>query len=391
MSGVGAVMGTGSQRPRGGIPFCGVPRIGGWNKRCEGRRALKWGKTGSPGRPVLLTLCFLLALSGCGRQQADDGYAATRDFFAMDTLMSVTCYGERCEEAAEAAETEVQRLDDLLSVGKDTSEVRRLNADGGGRLSEDADILIRMSLKLYESTGGAFDITVLPLMELWGFPSGQLHVPEQDELEEALALCGSGGLHYDEASKTLVMGEGQEIDLGGIAKGYASDRLMELFEEYGIASGWVSLGGNVQCRGVRPDGSPWRIGVRDPVHADADGRYLGVLQIQDKAMVTSGAYERYFQDEETKIIYHHIIDPHTGYPADSGLLSVTVVSESGILADGLSTACYCMGLEGAVEYWKRYGEDFDLILMTEEKEVYITEPLEKDFISTYAVHVIKRE
>lgn len=339
---------------------------------------------------LVLTLLLSMLLFGCGGQEAEKIPSVGRDFFAMDTFMTVTCYGEQCEEAAAAAEAEIHRLEELLSVGAETSEVSRLNAAGGGNLSEDTDTLLRKSLELYEQTEGAFDVTVFPLMELWGFTSGEFRVPAEGELEKALGLCGSDRLSYEKDDRKLTLGEGQKLDFGGIAKGYASDRLMELFEEYELVSGCVSLGGNVQCYGAKPDGSSWRIGIKDPVYKEAEGRYLGILEVQDKAMITSGGYERYFQDEETGQVYHHILDTQTGCPADSDLLSVTVVSDSGILADGLSTACYCMGLDRAIAYWRQYGEDFDLILMTADKQVYITEPLEKAFTAVYPVHIIER-
>jgi thiamine biosynthesis lipoprotein len=118
---------------------------------------------------------------------------------------------------------------------------------------------------------------------------------------------------------------------------------------------------------------------------------LGIISVENKAVITSGAYERYFEDETTGKTYHHILDPQTGYPANNGLISVTVVSEQGMLADGLSTACYVMGLEKTLQYWREYGENFDLVLMTEEGEVYVTEPLASSFTSDFTVHIVTEE
>lgn len=347
---------------------------------------------------LLLAGCGAQASSQAGSAAAQSEAASARtevptasgDIFAMDTYMTVTCYGARCEEALAAATAEIERLDDLLSVGNAESEISRINADGMGTVSADTAVMIEKALELYQSTGGAFDITVYPLMELWGFTTGNFAVPSDADLQALLANVGSDRLVYDADAGTLRLGAGQGIDLGGIAKGFTSDRLMELFAEYDLTAGLVSLGGNVQFYGTKPDGSAWRCGIQDPNNPDS-GDFLGVLQTQAAAVITSGAYERYFVDEETGKTYHHILDPATGISADSGLTSVTVVSAQGILADGLSTSCYVMGLDGAADYWRQYGSDFDLILMTDSDEVYVTEPLADSVQSDYPVYVITQE
>lgn len=346
-------------------------------------------------RILPLLAAVFIVLSGCGGSGAAEAAAgeapsASRDIFAMDTYMTVTCCGERCEEAAEAAAEEIVRLDALLSVGEPDSEISRINASGSGTVSADTAAMLRKSLELYEGTGGAFDITVYPLMELWGFTSGDYVVPEEDELQSVLENVGSDRLVYEDGAKTLTLAAGQGIDLGGIAKGFTSDRLTEIFSEYGLISGMVSLGGNVQLYGAKPDGSAWRIGIQDPFAGDGGGTLMGILTAEDCAVITSGAYERYFTDENG-MTYHHILDPETGRPAESGLISVTIVSESGMLADGLSTACYVMGLDAAAAYWRTSAEAFDMILMTEDGDVYITAPLEGRFTTDYPLYVIGEE
>ena len=310
----------------------------------------------------------------------------SRDIFAMDTYMTVTCYGERAEEACGAAEAEIKRLDSLLSVGSADSEISILNSTGSGALSSDSNLMVEKALEIYGSTGGTFDITIYPVMELWGFTTHEYNVPDEASLSEVLSLVGSDKLTYEDGTLTLAAGQG--IDLGGIAKGYTSDRLMEIFEEYDLNSGLISLGGNVQLYGAKPDGSLWKCGIRDPHESASAQDVYGVLQAEDCAVITSGAYERYFTDDDGNV-YHHIIDPATGYPAASGLISATIVSESGVLADALSTAVYVMGLNAASEFWRSHSSDFDMILMTEDDEVYITEGLEGSFSTDYKVHVIK--
>ena len=332
---------------------------------------------------LLVALCLGAALlSGCGAEPP----SASADVFAMDTYMTVTTYGEQCEEALDAAVAEIERLDALLSVGTADSEISRINANGSGTLSADTQAMVEQALDIWCTTGGAFDITVYPIMQAWGFTTGNYKVPCKLALQALLQTAGSEKLTLNGSDLTLE--EGQGIDLGGIAKGYTSDRLMEIFKEFNLSAGVVSLGGNVQCCGTKPDGSLWRCGIRDPNTPDDPNALLGVVTVADKAVITSGAYERNFTDENGQA-YHHIIDPATGTPADSGLSSVTVVSADGTLADGLSTACYVMGLDKYIEYWRSYGENFDLILMTDENEVYVTAPIEDSFTSEYTVHIVQ--
>lgn len=286
--------------------------------------------------------------------------------------MSFTAYGKNCEKAVDAAIDEVERLDALLSTGKETSEVSRINAAGGGEVSEDTAVILQEAMEVYQRTEGLFDVSIYPLMELWGFPSQEYHVPTREELLEVLSLVDASKIAFDGTYIKLL--EGQRIDFGGIAKGYTSARVMDVFQEYGIHSGMVTLGGNVQVLNKKLDGSKWQVAIRDPEH---EGKILGVLGVENQAVITSGGYERYFEEDgET---YIHILNPRTGYPADKDLISVTVISEDGMLADALSTSLYLMGREEAVSYWERYGEEFEMVLVTEKGEILVTEGICEEF------------
>ena len=175
------------------------------------------------------------------------------------------------------------------------------------------------------------------------------------------------------------------IDFGGIAKGYTGQKLAELFQEYGVSSALVSLGGNIQAIGTKPDGSSWKVGIRDPKGGQQD--YIGVLSVESQAVVTSGGYERYFEEDgET---YIHIINPRTGYPADGDLLSVTIVSKDGTLADGMSTALYIMGYEKACQFWRQHREEFNVILVTDDGKIHISENLKGNFQTEWELEMIE--
>lgn len=309
--------------------------------------------------------------------------SCSRQIFAMDTLMSLAAFGENCEEAVDAAIEEINRLDALLSVSNPSGEVFQINIMGGGDVSEDTARILEKAIKLYEDTEGLFDCTIYPLMKLWGFPSKEYQVPDAAKLAEVLPLVDASQIYLD--GKKVVLGEGQMLDFGGIAKGYTSVRVMEIYRKYGIESGMVSLGGNVQTLGCKPDGSFWKIGIRNPVGEAQES--LGIVQVEQKAVVTSGGYERYF--EEAGKTYIHILNPHTGYPAEGELLSVTVVSEDGMLADALSTSLYLMGQEKASDYWREHRKDFEMILVTEEMEVFVSEGIAETYQMSGGFHIIK--
>lgn len=349
---------------------------------------------------VLVILCSVLILGACEKNSENTDFSrqndnisqisdessssASKEIFAMDTYMTITAYGEKSQEAVDAAVMEIQRLDKLLSVGNSSSEVCQLNNSGNIKMSEDIKELMKTSKWIFENTDGAYDITIYPLMELWGFTKTQQAVPDQKDIDTILSCCGFEKLKID--NETLTLGKNQGIDFGGIAKGYTSARIMTIFKEYGINSGVVSLGGNVQCCGVKTDGSLWRCGITNPNAPDDTTNLLGVINVRDKAVITSGGYERFF--EENGQTYHHIMNPKTGYPADSGLRSVTIVSENGTLADGLSTACFVMGRDRAVQFWKNNKDQFDMILMTDKNEIIITEGIKEAFSSDMNYEIV---
>ena len=310
-------------------------------------------------------------------EAADGGHSAadpvTRETFSMDTYMTLTAYGDGAEQALDEAVGRITELDALLSTGSDSSEVTQLNQNGGGQTSQTVSTLVENSLNMYRMTDGAFDISIYPLMQLWGFTSEDYHVPSEEELADALSKVDGSAIEWDGDNQEVSFADDMAIDFGGIAKGYTSTSVIELLKENGIQSAVINLGGNVHVLGKKPDGSNWRIGIQDP---DGDG-YIGVYEGHDIAVITSGGYERYFEEEG--VTYHHIIDPKTGYPARSGLSSVTIVSEDGTLADGLSTAVFVLGKEEGLALWRAHADEFQMILLDEEGNVTVTQGIADAF------------
>ena len=469
-------------------------------------------------------------------EHRDDG-GVSMNVFAMDTYMNLLAYGDRAEEAIVAAAAEIHRIDDLLSTGNPESEISKINAAGGGEVSDFTAGLIAESQTLYKETGGLFDIAIYPVMKLWGFPTQEYRVPEKAEIEAALKLADPSAITVgsapapaapaaaegatsaaeetapaeapkddsaedagvpeeaqeaapaeepaaspeedaavpeeaqeaepqaaeapavpktattpaesaeapaeepvaapekdatapeeaqeaapaaaeastaaapaaEETAPAAAAGDtateaaaaaapaealkvqitfgipGMEIDLGGIAKGYTSSRVMEIFKEYGVEHGLVSLGGNVQALGGKQDGNPWRVAIQNP---ESELDYLGVLEIADKCVITSGGYERFFEQDGVR--YHHIIDPRTGSPADSGIISSTIISSDGALADGLSTSLFIMGLEEAEKYWRANADKFDFVLEDRSGKLYISEGAAKMITTEMDMEVVKK-
>lgn len=298
---------------------------------------------------------------------------STADIFALDTHISMTVYGDTAAGLFDAAELVVKDRENLWSVTLAESEISRINRadEHGADVSEETAQLVAYALQMAESTGGAFDPTIYPLVRAWGFTTDNYRVPSADEIENLLKL-----VDYRAVSVTgehVDLAEGMQLDPGGIAKGYIGDELTELLKERGVRSAMINLGGNVHVIGSKPDGSAWKIGIKSPT----DDGMLGVLSLRDQCAITSGAYERYFVSEDGEK-YGHIMDPDTGYPVDNGVLSVTVIGNEGGRCDALSTAMFVMGADEACEYWKD-NEGYEMILLKNNGVLYITEGITASF------------
>lgn len=322
-------------------------------------------------------LCCLLFLTGC-TAAPDAAEPAQAQFFSMDTVMSIRVYSAGGEDAIQAARQEIEGLDKLLSRTDPDSQISLLNSHAGDGTLVALDAQVAQLLSFAKSVSqlmpGCFDITIAPVMDAWGFTTEERHVPSGQDLAAAMALVDSGKLTVDAAASAARLEQaGMEVDLGAVAKGFTAGRADAVLREQGVTSALLDLGGNVTTIGSKLDGSAWQVAVKDPQDT---AEALCVLSLVDQTASTSGGYERYF--EENGVTYHHIIDPETGYPADSGLLSVTVISSDPTLADALSTTLFVAGAEEALDFW-RSREDFELVLCTQDNRVIVTEGLEAGY------------
>ena len=343
-------------------------------------------------------LILIIILVGCSNENevntskttstttVNDTIPASKEFFAMDTYMEVDAYGDNGEKAVAKAEKEVNKLDSILSTGKSISEISKLNKNKKQVVSADTMSLIKESVKISKETNSAFNPTIYPLMELWGFTTKNYYVPKDNEIKPLLNHMDIDNIKIDERKNEVSFKDSNmKIDLGAIAKGYTSSKIIDIFKENNIKSGMVTLGGNVQVLGKKPDGSLWKVGIQNPIGQD---EYLGVLQTSDKAVITSGGYERNFTKNGK--IYHHILDPSNGYPANNGLTSVTIISSDGTLADALSTSLFVMGKDKAIDFYKKSNYNFDFVLYTSDNKLIISDGIKDIFSSDLDIKVVNK-
>lgn len=282
-------------------------------------------------------LCAALLLTSCA---PNDDAQYTQTTYAMGVAMTVTVYGQSRETAADAVDAafeEIARIEKLTSSKLADSELNRLNsAQSPLKVDEELAELLNYSLGYTKSTGGAFDITLGTLISLWGIGTQNERIPADEEIEQAMKSIGADNIIIN--GSTVALSNGVHIDLGAVAKGYAADKVKEVLSKNGVSRAIINLGGNIYAMGARGDDEPWNIGIIDPA---GSGSVIATVSVKDKAVVTSGDYQRYFERDGVR--YHHILDGKTGFPSQSGLTSVTVICENSALADILSTACFVLG------------------------------------------------
>lgn len=333
---------------------------------------------------ITIGLCLILAsiFTACSRNKPQK---YSKSIFAMDTILEFQVYGNsKAKEALDKAIDRVREIEGRMSATKEDSDVAKINKNAGKqpvKVHDDTFYVIKKALEYAELTEGDFDITVRPLIELWDILSDNPKIPTEEEIEEKLPLVDYRKVKLDEENKTVYLEEkGMGIDLGAIAKGYAGDEVARILKEAGVESALINLGGNVIIIGRKPDGSLWRIGIQDPRSEETGKTHIGVLEVEDVAIVSSGDYERYMVDiyEKTGIRYHHIFDPKTGGPARSGLMACTIITSSSIDADALSTSFFIKGKDGGFKLIEEL-DQIEAIAITEDKEIYMTNGLEDKF------------
>lgn len=312
---------------------------------------------------IFLAILLLCLAAGCGSEEK----SASGTGVYFDTVVDIKVYGEDADKLLSGCFDICGDMEGILSAHNEESELYKVNHRDRSlteiEVSDELAECISDGLYYSEVSDGAFDITVLPLSDIWDFKSDNPEVPSDDEIEDAIKKVDyrrvrcEGNILYFEDPDTM-------IDLGGIAKGYVSLRLKEYLKKEGCTSAIINLGGNVSTIGSKPDGSEWVVGIQEP-YADR-GTVFETVDITEKCVVSSGTYERYFTTGDRE--YHHILDPETGYPADTGLFQASVIGEDDVLCDALSTICVLLGKDASEELIEKEDWDVDVLFIDTDKE-----------------------
>lgn len=339
----------------------------------------------------ILFAFFLLFIAGCSAEEEatllEEPYDQTE--FLMGTYVSLRVYDEGKEEVMDEAFERVAELEQQIGMNIDSSEIAEINAAAGEQpvsVSDDVYELLEVSADYSALSNSGFDYTIGPITNLWRIGFDDARVPEPEEVEAVLPLVDHEKVELNAEDQSIYLTDSDMVlDLGAIAKGYITDEIKEVFQDNNVTTAIMDLGGNVVVMGdspTREDGG-FNVGVQDP-YSDR-GNYVGAMNLSDKSIVTSGIYERYI--EEDGEIYHHLMNPETGYPFDNNLASVTILSDESIDGDALSTVVFGFGLEDGLEYIDNQ-EDIEAIFITKDYEIYLSSGISEDFTLTNDAYTV---
>jgi FAD:protein FMN transferase len=358
----------------------------GWSAPCGAhlppRRAISAAMTRSTNRPtgICRTVFFLLS---CACAWGAPPLEQTQ-YDLLGTACTVRIYTGGSPEILHAAFGRIAEIEREMTLNRADSEVIRINAAAGIRpVTVTSDVLqvVRQGIRFSSDGDGAYDITVGPLVKLWGIGSSSARVPSQAEIRRALGFVGYRDVVVDPGASTVFLKRaGMGLDLGSIAKGYAADEVSRILRQRGVSSALIDLGGNILTLGKKPDGSRWRIGIQNP--QEARGTKIGFVEIEAGSVTTAGTYERFFEQDGKR--YFHILDARTGSPAWNGLAAVAIVAPDSISADGYDTLVFTLGLERGRAFVESSRDGIEAIFITERREVYVTPGLRQRFRLTDA-------
>ncbi len=336
---------------------------------------------------LLLFTSIILYFSGC-KPSSQNPFV--RSNFLLGTTVDIILYDSKDTKAMEEAFDRIREIENKMTINVEgPSEIIALNEASGShgvKVSPDTFFVLEKGLYYSELTEGKFDLTVGPIVKLWNIGTENAAVPNRQDLDKAMKLIDYNKLHLNsDDNEAFLNVEDMKVDLGAIAKGYAADEVGAVLKRRGIKSAIINLGGNILTIGENTNGEPFKIGVQNPFNHRGD--YLGILNVKDKTVVTSGIYEKNFEHEG--IVYHHILDPETGYPVDNNLAGVSIITSKSIDGDGLSTSAFLLGLEEGMKLIDNI-PDTEAIFITKDKKIYLTEGARNYFVLTNQEYQVKK-
>lgn len=336
---------------------------------------------------ILVFIIGTLMFAGCGKDSTEDSSNTSaseplsKTELVIGTVCTITLYDKKDATIIDEAFERLSQLEDILSINKENTELDEVNANAGikpVKVTKDTMTVVKEGLVFSKLSKGALDITVGPLVKLWGIGTDSARLPSEEEINKAKALVNYENVEIDEANSTIYLKEtGMIIDLGAIAKGYAADEVVKILKANGVSSAIVDLGGNIFTLGEKVDGSSWKVGVQNPEEARNDT--IGFVSVKNKSVVTSGVYERYFTENGKN--YHHILSPETGYPYENDILGVSIISDTSIDGDSLSTTLFALGIDEGLKLINSL-DGVDAIFITKDHDLYLSENFKDIFTLT---------
>lgn len=329
---------------------------------------------------ILIVLGIVLLLTGCqSGTESTPLEPVQRTNFVLGTVVTVTLFDKGSEEVLDKVFDRLLEIENLMSANLDASDIGQVNLQAGKdavAVSKETFEVIEKAIAYGQMSKGTFDITMEPVVKLWNIGTSDARIPERGELTKALPFVDYKQIVLDADKSTVYLPkEGMGLDLGGIAKGYAADEIVSLLEGEGVTSAMLNLGGNVFAMGSKVDGSNWNIGIQNPF--DERNQYFGIASIKNQTVVTSGPYERYFEEDGKR--YHHIFNTRTGYPVENNIASVTVIASTSMDGDALSTTLFALGIDEGLKLVETL-ENVDCIFVDYDKKVTVSSGLKDTFV-----------
>ena len=328
---------------------------------------------------IIMSLFLVIGVTGCDKEiETVASEPISRLELFMGTAIKVTLYNGGSEEILDKVFNRILEIENLVSINKENTELTNLNENAGikpVKLSETSYDIIKKGIHYSQISQGGYDVTIGPLVKLWSIGLPEAKVPNKDEIEETIKnIDYSKVIMNDETKEVFLEESNMMLDLGSIAKGYVADEVASILKEENVDQAIIDLGGNIYALGLKNGDTNWKIGIQNPF--DSRGEVVGVLEVSDKSVVTSGIYERFIEKDGVK--YHHILNPKTGYPFETSIAGVSIVSDKSIDADALSTLVFTKGVEEGLEFVESL-ENIDAIFITNDKQVYTTSGLKDNF------------
>lgn len=324
----------------------------------------------------LLVIGLMIGTSGC--TSSSDKEPLTRTDIVMGTPVTISIYEGGSEDILQKSFDKISQIESLLSINKSGTEIDKLNENAGIKkikLSDTSYKIIKRAVKYSHLSDGGYDISVGPLVKLWSIGLPEAKVPTQKEIDEVIKLVDYHNIELNDSTQEgYLKKKGMILDLGSIAKGYAADEVASLLKKEGVTRAIVNLGGNIYAVGSKNDNEDWNVGIQNPF--SDRGEVVGTIHISNKSIVTSGIYERFIEKDGKK--YHHILNPKTGYPFETEIAGVSIISKESIDCDALSTLVFTKGLDEGLKFVEGI-KDVDAVFVTKDKKVYITNGIKDNF------------